>query len=132
MAPIGTHYLVELYDCPSHLLNNAIFVKQVVREASKHGLATLLDEISHEFVPHGVTVVGLLAESHIAVHTWPEYRYAAADIFTCGSTTEPVLACDWLARQFQSGRHSLTKLVRGAELLELSGSTPAEIEIGAG
>lgn len=126
------HCLVELYDCPSHLLNDATFVKQVVREASNHGLATMLDEISHKFVPHGVTVVGLLAESHISVHTWPEYGYAAADIFTCGSTANPVRACDWLVQQFQSGHHSLTKLARGTELLELAEPTPAETGIGVG
>lgn len=115
MANIGTHCIVELYGCPRESLNDESFVKNAVREATSHGLATLMGEVSHHFHPHGVTALGLLAESHISIHTWPEHGYAAADIFTCGDRANPQRAADFLIRKFQADRHSLTKLVRGPE-----------------
>jgi S-adenosylmethionine decarboxylase len=115
LANIGTHCIVELYGCPRELLNDEQFVKNAVREATSHGLATLMGEVSHQFQPHGVTALGLLAESHISIHTWPEHGYAAADVFTCGDTANPQRACAYLISVFQANRHSLTKLVRGPE-----------------
>jgi len=129
LATIGTHCIVELYECPRELLDDEHFVRNAVREATSQGLATLVDEVAHHFEPHGVTALGLLAESHIAVHTWPEYGYAAADIFTCGHTADPHRACDHLVRAFRAGRFSLTTLARGAELearpIDRAGHVPA-------
>ena len=104
-----------MYGCPPELLNDEQFVRQAVRDATAHGLATLLDEVAHQFTPHGVTALGLLAESHISIHTWPEYGYAAADVFTCGNRANPQRACNFLLERFKAQRHSLTKLVRGPE-----------------
>ena len=129
MANIGTHCIVELYDCPRKLLNDEQFVKNAVREATRHGLATLMGEVSHQFHPHGVTALGLLAESHISIHTWPEHGYAAADIFTCGDRANPQPACDFLIRRFQAGRHSLTKLVRGPEACRDRETTTPGLEV---
>ena len=105
MANIGTHCIVELYGCPPELLDDHEFVKGAVREATDYGLATLMGEVSHHFEPQGVTALGLLAESHISIHTWPEHGYAAADIFTCGDRTDPQRAADFLIRKFQAERH---------------------------
>jgi S-adenosylmethionine decarboxylase len=115
LANIGTHCIVELYGCPRELLNDEQFVKDALREATSHGLATLMGEVSHRFDPQGVTALALLAESHISIHTWPEHGYAAADIFTCGDHANPQKASDFLIMKFQAERHSLTKLVRGPE-----------------
>lgn len=115
MANIGTHCIVELYGCPRKLLNDERFVKDALREATSHGLATLMGEVSHRFHPQGVTALALLAESHIAIHTWPEHGYAAADIFTCGDRANPQRASNFLIKKFQADRHSLAKLVRGPE-----------------
>ncbi len=115
MEPIGTHCIVELYDCPSDLLNDESFVKQALREAVDQGLAMLLHEVSHQFHPQGVTALALIAESHVAIHTWPECGYAAVDVFTCGDQADPEKACMHLVHVFQAGRHSFTKLIRGVE-----------------
>lgn len=111
----GTHCIAELYDCPDELLNDLEFVKGAMREAAEAGLASLLDEVSHQFSPHGVTALGLLAESHISIHTWPEHNYVAVDVFTCGTRADPQAACMRLVRAFRAGRHSLIKIARGAE-----------------
>jgi S-adenosylmethionine decarboxylase len=111
----GTHCIADLYGCPRELLDNVEFVKQALREAASAGLAELLDEVSHRFTPHGVTVLGLLAESHISIHTFPEHNYAAVDAYTCGKRADPQAACLSLAKAFRSARHSLFRLERGAE-----------------
>lgn len=117
MLPIGTHCIIELYDCPADLLNDQEFVKQAIREASEVGCTDLLGEVSHHFTPQGVTALGLLAESHISVHTWPECNYAAGDVFTCGDRAKAERACMYLAEKFRAGRHSYFKLIRGTEAL---------------
>lgn len=115
MANIGTHCILELYGCPTDLLNDEQFVRQAVRDATEHGFATLMGEVAHKFHPQGVTALGLLSESHISIHTWPEHGYAAADVFTCGDRANPQRACNFLLKAFGATRHSLTKLVRGPE-----------------
>jgi len=112
---IGTHYLLELYGCPGQLLNDEIVVCNAMREAVRCSGADLLGDISHHFHPQGVTALGILAESHISIHTWPEHGYVAADIFTCGTRAVPRKACEYLIEAFQSDRHQMEKVIRGVE-----------------
>jgi S-adenosylmethionine decarboxylase len=113
MTNIGSHCILELYDCPVGLLNDATFVRKALREAVEASGATLLHEVAHAFEPQGVTALGLLSESHISIHTWPELGYLGADIFTCGSVAVPERACEHLALAFQARRHKMRKLPRG-------------------
>jgi S-adenosylmethionine decarboxylase len=94
-------------------LNDERFVRQTLRRAVRESGATLISEVSHSFDPHGVTALGLLAESHISIHTWPEYAYAAVDVFTCGQRAVPEKACRYLVQAFRAGRHRLRRLARG-------------------
>ena len=48
-----------------------------------------MDVVFHEFNPFGISGVVVIAESHLSIHTWPEYRYAAVDIFSCGDVLQP-------------------------------------------
>jgi S-adenosylmethionine decarboxylase len=114
-TPGSTHCILELYSCPSDLLNDLSFVRGAVEEASRQGLSTLLDISSHQFHPQGVTVVGLLAESHISIHTWPEHGYAAVDVFTCGESADPQRACQFLLERFSARRYQLLTVPRGNE-----------------
>ncbi|MCG8405698.1 MAG: adenosylmethionine decarboxylase [Phycisphaerales bacterium] len=105
--------MVELYDCPSELLNDKKAITQALREAVDVGMADLLGEVSHQFTPQGVTALGLLSESHISIHTWPEHGYAAADVFTCGQRADAEKACLYLVDALQANRHEFIKLIRG-------------------
>ena len=116
MEAIGIHCIAELYDCPPGLLDDEDYIKQALRDSVDRGLATLLHLSSHHFRPQGVTALGLIAESHVAIHTWPEYGYAAVDVFTCGSVASAEKACNHLAEALRAGRHSVRKLERGAEV----------------
>lgn len=109
---VGRHCILELYDCPSSLLDDQAFIQSTLRQAATVAQSTLLGELSHKFEPQGVTALVLLAESHISIHTWPESGYAAVDVFTCGEHTCPDQACEYIAEQLKSGHHSLSTLPR--------------------
>lgn len=84
------HVLFTLYDCDPLLLNDRMFIEKLLYETANVSGATFLNTISHQFEPHGITAVTLLAESHISIHTWPEEGKAVCDIFTCGES-DPML-----------------------------------------
>ncbi len=115
IPPVGSHCILELYGCDPTLLNDEAFVRQALTDASREGMSTLLNLTSHAFEPQGVTALGLLAESHISIHTWPETGYAAVDVFTCGQTAQPELACALLRRRFNAAEHALRRLPRGRQ-----------------
>jgi len=111
--PLGVHCILELFGCPSELLDDLNFIERAIEEGSKAARSSLIHITSHKFSPQGVTAVGLLAESHLSVHTWPERNYAAVDIFTCGERTQPEHACELLVQLFQPKQYSLLVLSRG-------------------
>ena len=74
--------------------------------------ATVLNLISNKFEPQGVTVIALLAESHISIHTWPESNYSAIDIFTCGQNMMPELASQYLIEALNAEEHFLRLIER--------------------
>jgi len=84
MKKVGTHLVVEAWQTPGDVLNDPEQIRSALVEAVFAGGATLLNLCVHQFSPHGVTATATLSESHIAIHTWPEYGYFAADLFFCG------------------------------------------------
>ena len=115
-SAIGSHCILELHGCPHDILNDEAMVRDAIVKASQKSLSTLLHLSSHHFEPQGVTAVGLLAESHISIHTWPELGYAACDIFTCGESARPAQACEFLAATLGAASQSLQVLTRGRGL----------------
>ena len=103
----GRHLLLELYGCNSDKLNDEIFLRCKIDNASKLARASVLNLVSNKFEPFGVTAIALLAESHLSIHTWPESQYAAIDIFTCGKNMLPNLASQFLIDQLEANNHIL-------------------------
>ena len=116
MYSAGISCLVELYDCPSALLDDECFIETKIREAVEHARATLLEQSTKRFHPQGVTAFALLAESHISIHTWPELGYAAIDVFTCGQRAMPERAIHFLVQALQAERHTVKRVERGTGL----------------
>jgi S-adenosylmethionine decarboxylase len=110
---LGRHLLLELHDCSPEILNSLETVKAALVEAAKRAEATIIDVVFHEFNPFGISGVVVIAESHLSIHTWPEYRYAAVDIFSCGDTLKPAEAASYLVEQFQASRASCVEVKRG-------------------
>jgi S-adenosylmethionine decarboxylase len=110
---LGRHLLLELFDCAPDALDTLEAVKGALIEAAKRAHATIVDVVFHEFNPFGISGVVVIAESHLSIHTWPEYRYAAVDIFSCGDTLKPDVAATYLVEQFGAERASVVELHRG-------------------
>src|SRR5215468_2021207 len=110
---LGRHLLLEMFDCDPESINNLEAVKSSLIEAAKRAQATIVDVVFHEFNPFGISGVVVIAESHLSIHTWPEYRYAAVDVFSCGEVLQPEIAVNYLVEQFGAERASVVELQRG-------------------
>lgn len=114
MKQLGTHLVVDAWQSPADLLNDPERIRRAFLDAVSAGEATLIDLCVHQFSPHGVTATATLAESHIAVHTWPEYGYFAADLFFCGSGN-PQRAMEVLTTALQAKQVRIREFPRGFE-----------------
>ena len=108
---MGKHYLLNLYGCPFDKLNNYKFLIDLLEDAASVSGATVVQTIFKKFKPQGVTVLCLLSESHISIHTWPEKGEAAVDIFTCGDC-DPKIGCDVIIHQINVSNHTLSYIER--------------------
>jgi len=117
---LGRHLLMELKDCNGEVLDDVDALKDALLTAANEAGATVLGESFHRFSPHGISGVVIIAESHLFIHTWPEYSYAAADIFTCGDSVRPEKAAEIIIHKLGAGEHSITEIQRGALSVEPS------------
>tara|TARA_Y100000385_G_C13012001_1_gene602109 strand:+ start:670 stop:1005 length:336 start_codon:yes stop_codon:yes gene_type:complete len=104
MEKLGKHCFAELYGCPYELLNDEKFLLAKIVDAINKTELTLLDISAHKFQPQGVTIVALLSESHISIHTWPETGSAALDVFTCGQNN-PEIAMQYMVKELKAQDH---------------------------
>jgi S-adenosylmethionine decarboxylase proenzyme len=104
---------VELFDCDSQILNDEVRIKEILIEAANISGTTILNTTIKKFQPYGVSGVVIIAESHISIHTWPEYRYAACDIFTCGDKVWPEKGADYIIKELKSNSSSVIEIKRG-------------------
>lgn len=106
----GIHLIIEIWQ--GKHLDDAKKIEQILREAIDACGATLLYMYLHDFgTGSGITGVGVLSESHLSIHSWPEYEYAALDLFVCG-TKDPYKALPVLQKGF-GGQIQVTELKRG-------------------
>jgi len=110
---LGTHLLVELRDCNPAILKNLEEVRDALVSAAKEAKATIVDISFHEFNPFGISGMVVIAESHLSIHTWPEYNYAAVDIFTCGDVIKPEVAAASIIERFECKNPSMVEMKRG-------------------
>ena len=113
LASLGRHVILELWGCCKATIDNVNAVKEILVKATEITKANLVDVMCHRFSPYGVTGVAILAESHISVHTWPEYGYAAVDIFICSNAINPQNAASYIAQAFHAKETSIAELKRG-------------------
>ncbi len=97
MFALGRQLTIEYYDCAPRALLDPVKIEKVFLKAAHESHATVISSSFHNFEPQGVSGVVIIAESHFTVHAWPEYDYAAVDIFTCGDSIDLEKAVDSLA-----------------------------------
>ncbi len=107
---VGRHYIIDFWGAKD--LDNEKAIKSAMTSAAEKAKATLLHIHLHRFNNGGITGVALLAESHISIHTWPEYEYAAFDVFMCGAS-KPEKAIQTLKNCFSPKTFQIQEIRRG-------------------
>ena len=109
----GSQVVLDLYDCETDRLDDIAWVKETLINAARAAGATIVETVFHKFSPWGISGVVVIAESHLAIHIWPENRYAAIDVFTCGQNVRMDVASAFLKREFRAGRAVQRRFARG-------------------
>ena len=117
MKSLGYHLILELEGCPETVLDDRNAVRRVMTEAVEASGATMIQPFFHQFAPQGVSGVVIISESHFSIHTWPEYGYAAVDIFTCGDQIDMDVAANTLRRGLQA--QAVQKMLLSRGMLDL-------------
>ncbi|MGD0354374.1 MAG: adenosylmethionine decarboxylase [Dehalococcoidia bacterium] len=113
MAALGKQILIELKDCNAELLNDTEYLRTLLSDVARQIGATVIKDSFYQFTPQGISGVVIIAESHISIHTWPEYSYAAVDVFTCGDVIEPKNAVKPMAERLKAKTTTYIELKRG-------------------
>lgn len=120
MKALGRHLLVEYYNCDPRTLTDIGAIEDVLVGAARAAKAHIVDVVFHTFNPHGISGVVVVEESHLAIHTWPEYGFASVDIYTCGNSVNPWHAYKFLYKHLKARHSTAMEMKRG--VLEISGS----------
>ena len=113
MKILGRHLIVEYTDCDAAVLDNMKLLEEHMNESVRRSGATIVKSSFHRYNPQGVSGVVVIAESHISIHTWPEYGYAAVDFFTCGDSVNPYKAYEYMKEMLKAGNAAVSEFKRG-------------------
>ena len=105
--------VLDFYGCEREVLRDAERLKHILLESARVMGATVVDSKFTTYNPEGISGVVIIAESHLAIHTWPEYGYSAVTFETCGKNIDPWKAFGYLERELQAKRCSHVEMYRG-------------------
>ena len=95
---LGRHITVEFSGCDAEIIVDSHAVEKALLEAAEASGAHIIESSFHYFAPQGVSGFVINSESHYSIHTWPEYDYAAVDVFTCGEKIAPFVGIEKLKK----------------------------------
>lgn len=110
---LGQHILADFYECGELILGDLRTIQRIMHAAAERAGATIVSEDFHRFSPWGISGAVIIQESHLTIHTWPEYRYAAIDLFTCGDSLKIWQAFEYLKESFKCGKVEYNNISRG-------------------
>ena len=110
---LGKHILAEYYGCDKNILNSVDSIEKIMTESAETANVTIVEKCFHKFSPYGVSGVIVITESHLAIHTWPEYNYAAVDFFTCNKNCDTELALEKLQLLLKAEKYTSKLIKRG-------------------
>lgn len=113
MGTLGKHYLLDLKDCNSDILNDMDIVKSVLYNVAEETGNGIIGESFHAFEPQGLSGVVLVRGAHLCIHTWPEYGYAAIDIFSYGDPFHLEDMSKLIVEKLESKNPEIVELKRG-------------------
>jgi S-adenosylmethionine decarboxylase len=115
VEPVGHHYVAEASGCKPEIIGKVETVEGILVRAAEVAGVTIWSISFHRFSPNGVSGVVVISESHLSVHTWPEYGYVALDIFTCGNEARPEAAVEYALKEFGATSMHITEVTRGLQ-----------------
>ena len=122
VRPLGQHIIVDIFEASN--LTGEKNIENMMIACATAAQATILNTHLHPFEEnHGVSGMIILAESHISIHTWPEYQFAAMDIFMCGDA-QPELCIPVIERWFKPGNIVVNDITRGGSVSRLGEFQP--------
>lgn len=112
ISTFARHLVAEYFGCRTDVLNDLDAVRDLLERAADAAGSTVVQTVAHQFAPQGVSVVVVIEESHLSIHTWPEEGYAAVDFYTCG-TCDPERAHKVIAEGLGAASTETVMLHRG-------------------
>jgi S-adenosylmethionine decarboxylase proenzyme len=109
----GVHVLGEIYDVNRDKLNNLNFLVDALSHGIEKSKATCIGTLIKKFEPQGISVVMLLSESHVSIHTYPEHHSLFIDAFTCGEKCNPEIIIQTLKTELDSNFAKINVIKRG-------------------
>lgn len=113
LSALGRHVLIEYFNCDKEKLQDTKLVEELMNEAARRSGATIVESVFHTFNPYGVSGAVIISESHLTIHTWPEYGYASVDVYTCGDTVDPWLGFKYLEEELGATQSESIEVPRG-------------------
>ena len=110
---LGEHILADFLGCNSEILRDVEQVRAYMHEAARRANAAIVSEEFHQFRPWGVSGAIIVKESHLTIHTWPEYQFAAVDLFTCGDSLDIWSAMEYLKDKLECASMETADVARG-------------------
>jgi len=117
MKPLGMQHIAEFIYCSEDILNDKAALEEALTLGIEKSGLTLITISGHQFNPIGVTIIAIIGESHVAIHTYPEARHASVDIFSCSTISQPhINLLDFLKSKLKPKSARLMELIRGNPL----------------
>lgn len=116
----GRLFVADAWGINFDLINDVQFLKQIMVDALIENRATILSVQEHQFTPQGVTILILLSESHLSIHTYPEKGFAGLDCYTCGTTIDPQAIIEQILSQLKPKQVYTKKLTRGTGMINIA------------
>ncbi|AOL17636.1 S-adenosylmethionine decarboxylase proenzyme [Sulfolobus sp. A20] len=111
---VGKQVYGSLYECDEDILKDNKKIEEIIKGAAREGNMNVLDIKSWK-IGEGASIVAIILESHITVHTWPEYKFATVDVYSCGAHTDPYRAFMYIVEKLGAKRYTINEADRSSE-----------------
>ena len=115
----GRHIAVDVWGVDFTMLDNVDFLRRILVDAAEKSSAQVLSVSYKKFDPNGCTILVLLSESHLSIHTYPDKEFAAIDCYTCGERVDPKIAIDYLIDILKPHKMYMKTLIRGPNEIQV-------------
>ncbi len=110
---LGYQLTVDFYNCDSNIIDDVATITEILKKGAKMMNLSIVDTLIHKFSPIGISGVVVIKESHIAIHTWPEYAYVSLDFFTCNQSYDLDEGIAWIKEKLGANKMEKSASQRG-------------------